>query len=288
MSFEKIKELALKLGVDDVRFLNLKDYHSPLSPDPTNYLPEAQSLVVLVLRELRGSYLNRSIIKMYGAFSLDITARDIGYRMSKFIEDNYDSDAFMIPDHRPFEITKETRKQIIGPVSLRHAAVQCGLGVMGRNNLVVNPRWGSFIRIGAILTNLSLPSDPALKDYNPCSACSYQCWKKCPAGAIQGDKTHQNRCTAYSQPYDVGNYMRFLLKWEDMSKEERKEFLQTPHWFNLYMAGMGYMYYRCTECTRGCPGEKHRDWYSQENSMVGYATTLNNPEEMSFENLKVK
>ena len=283
MNFTDIKDKALELGVDSVHFLNLKDYKSPRSPDPQNYLPEARSLVVFILREIRGGYMNRSIIRMTSLGALDRTMNYITYKLARYIEDSFDTDAMVIPDHRPFEINKGTLKSIIGPVSLRHAAVQCGAGVFGRNTLVVNPKWGSMIRIGAILIDLPLPSDEPI-NYDPCKNCDYPCVDNCPAGAIQGDRVDQRLCTCYSQPYDVGNFMRFMMKWEDMSSPERKEFLLSPHWFNLYMAGMGYMYYRCTECSRGCPGEKHKKMYKDKKTMVGYATTLENPGEMTIEN----
>ncbi len=260
-----IKKKAISLGVDEVAFLNLKEYKSPRSPDPRDYLPTAQSLVVYTLRELKGGYMNQSIIRMTSLGGLDFTEIHIGYTLAKYIEDKFDAEAILMPGHRPFEITPESWKSIIGPVSLRHAAVQCGLGILGKNGIVVNPRWGSMVRIGAVLISEDLPSDKPL-EYDPCSTCEYPCVEMCPADAMKVEKGQtiidQAKCTKYSQPYDVGNFTRFMLKFVDADSEKKKQMLLTPHWFNLYMAGMGYMYYRCIECSRGCPGSKLKKSYA--------------------------
>ncbi len=56
MEYDAIKEKVAELGADAARFLNLADYGSLRSPDPGEYLPGAESPLVFILRELRGSY----------------------------------------------------------------------------------------------------------------------------------------------------------------------------------------------------------------------------------------
>ena len=272
-----IKQKAMELGVDGVAFLNLKDYSSHRSPDPKNYLNNAISLVVYILRELPGGYMNQSIIRMNSLRGTDFNDYYIGYNLARFIEDEYLEDTITIPGHRPFEINEESWKSIIGPISLRHAASQCGLGILGKNGVVVNPVWGSMIRIGAVLTTLNLESDKP-NDYEPCKTCQYPCDKMCPAGAIQivdGQTiVDQPKCTKYSQPYDVGNFTRFLIKLIGAEKQKKIEMLLTPHWFNLFMASMGYMYYSCIECTRGCPGTRLKKEYASLEPKRRAATKL--------------
>ncbi len=62
-----------------------------------------------------------------------------------------------------------------------------------------------------------------------------------------------------------------------MSREEIKEFVRTPHFFNLYMASMRYMFYRCIECTRGCRGSEMRPEYAEEIPIPTNATSLADP-----------
>ncbi len=272
-----VKQKARDLGVDGVAFLNLRDYSSPRSPDPRNYLSSARSLVVYLLRELPGGYMNQSIIRMHSLGGTDCTDYYIGYNLARFIEDQYDEETITIPGHRPFEINEDSWRSIIGPISLRHAAAQCGLGILGKNGVVVNPTWGSMIRIGAILTSLELDSDKPM-DYKPCESCNYPCNEMCPSGAIriEGGQTivDQAKCTKYSQPYDVGNYTRFLIKQIGVEEKKKIEMLLTPHWFNLFMASMGYMYYSCIECTRGCPGTRLKKEYASLEPKRRAATRL--------------
>ena len=279
---EKISRIALDLGVDQVSFLALQDYVSPASPDPRRYLPELRSFVILAFRELRGAYMNQSIMRIEGMWSQDTVWETVEYRLGKYLEDSYDVDIMPVPQHRPFEVTPETWRRIIGPVSIRHLALQSGMGILGRNTLLVHPKWGSMVRFGVLLTTAKVDSDPPLEDFDPCSQCSYPCVENCPANAIVDGIVKQNRCTRYSQPYDVGNFMRAALKMADMNREEIKEFVRTPHFFNLYMASMRYMFYRCIECTRGCPGSEMRQEYAEEIPIPTNATTLADPNSQDY------
>ena len=274
---EKISRIALDLGADQVSFLALEDYVSPVSPDPRRYLPELKSFVIIAFRELRGSYMNQSIMRIEGMWSQDTVWETVEYRLGKYLEDSYDVDVMPIPQHRPFEVTPETWRRIVGPVSVRHLALQSGMGILGKNTLLVHPKWGSMVRFGVLLTSAKVVSDPPLEGFDPCSQCSYPCVENCPANAISDGIVKQNRCAKYSQPYDVGNFMRAAMKMTEMDREEIKEFVRTPHFFNLYMASMRYMFYRCIECTRGCPGSEMRPEYAEEIPIPTNATSLANP-----------
>lgn len=69
-----------------------------------------------------------------------------------------------------------------GHISHRTLAQKAGLGWRGRNNLLVNPRLGSRLRLVSVLTDLELPADrPIDQDCGECLACL----NACPAGAIK-------------------------------------------------------------------------------------------------------
>lgn len=71
-----------------------------------------------------------------------------------------------------------------GHLSHKEIAVSAGLGWKGRNNLVVNPKYGSAIRLVTILTNAPLSIDkPLNKDCGVCQKCVFVC----PAGSIKMD-----------------------------------------------------------------------------------------------------
>jgi epoxyqueuosine reductase QueG len=67
--------------------------------------------------------------------------------------------------------------------SFKAAAVAAGVGVMGKNGLVLHPRFGSRIRLAAVITTAALPADPLLAG-DPCSGCD-ACVRACPSGALR-------------------------------------------------------------------------------------------------------
>jgi epoxyqueuosine reductase QueG len=79
----------------------------------------------------------------------------------------------------------------IGHLSHRKLGFLAGLGWIGRNNLLVNEKFGSQFRLASVLTNMPLKVDKAGgKDCGQCRLCV----KICPAQAIQespADFDHQ-------------------------------------------------------------------------------------------------
>lgn len=67
------------------------------------------------------------------------------------------------------------------PINEKLAAAKAGLGVIGRNSLLINKEYGSYVFIGSILTTLSLPYH--VSKINSCINCK-KCIDACPTGAI--------------------------------------------------------------------------------------------------------
>ena len=81
----------------------------------------------------------------------------------------------------PASIIIDWQKQL-GHISHREVANLAGLGWRGKNNLLVNRKYGSSIRLATVLTDLVLePSAPIKEDCGSCSACQ----ASCPVGAIK-------------------------------------------------------------------------------------------------------
>jgi epoxyqueuosine reductase QueG len=92
----------------------------------------------------------------------------------------------------PCRWSKETKKSM-GLISLKHAAVQAGLGKMGKNTLLINDRYGNMIWLGAVLTALELEPDP-LAGYEVCPQKCRLCLDKCPVQAMDGVSIDQREC----------------------------------------------------------------------------------------------
>jgi epoxyqueuosine reductase len=83
-----------------------------------------------------------------------------------------------------------------GHLSHKHVARAAGLGWIGRNNLLVNEKFGSGIRLVTILTELPLTADsPSSGNCGSCRACL----SVCPAGAIADRQEDFNHLRCYEQ-----------------------------------------------------------------------------------------
>jgi epoxyqueuosine reductase QueG len=83
-----------------------------------------------------------------------------------------------------------------GHLSHKHVASAAGLGWIGRNNLLVNEKFGSRIRLVTVLTDLPLViSPPSIID---CGSC-LDCLSVCPAGAIKVRQEEFDHLRCYEQ-----------------------------------------------------------------------------------------
>jgi epoxyqueuosine reductase len=122
--------------------------------------------------------------------------------------------AFPVPASQVIEWDKQ-----LGVVSHREIARLAGHGWYGRNNLIVNPKYGSNVRYATILTNLPLKTDK--ENIEGCGEC-VACISVCPSKAITIDGFDKNLC-----------------------RDKLKEFTKTQH--------IGQMI--CGVCVKACKGK---------------------------------
>ncbi|BAM03185.1 tRNA epoxyqueuosine(34) reductase QueG [Phycisphaera mikurensis] len=91
------------------------------------------------------------------------------------------------------------------PLDERRYAEAAGLGWRGKNSLLIHPRHGSFVLLGALLTTLELPTSaargfpgPLAEPTDRCANCT-RCIDACPTGAIDagGHAIDPRRCISY-------------------------------------------------------------------------------------------
>ncbi|MCL2022812.1 MAG: DUF1730 domain-containing protein [Oscillospiraceae bacterium] len=86
------------------------------------------------------------------------------------------------------------------PIPEKPAAVLCGLGQIGKNALFIHPRWGSWVFLGCIVSDLPPGEFGAKRGHdvreNACGDCDI-CEKKCPANAIGNGKVDTEKCLSF-------------------------------------------------------------------------------------------
>ncbi len=82
------------------------------------------------------------------------------------------------------------------PVLERALAQRAGLGWIGKNNMVIHPKAGSFFFLGEIFTSAPLPIDPPFEKEH-CGTCR-ACLDVCPTDAFDGaHRLDARKCISY-------------------------------------------------------------------------------------------
>lgn len=117
----------------------------------------------------------------------------------------------------------------IGPLCDREIAAKCGLGFYGKNTNIITEKYGSFVFLGEILTDIFIERDLRLN--KQCGECEL-CLNACPMGAIE-------------KPYYVN--AKKCLSYISQKKEELSDF---------EIDKLGGSIYGCDICQDICPYNK--------------------------------
>ncbi len=75
----------------------------------------------------------------------------------------------------------------------RRAAVETGLGFIGKSGLLISPKYGPRVVVTSLITNAPFqPTSKLLMPY-PCESCN-ECVKACPVGAITDEGVDYSKC----------------------------------------------------------------------------------------------
>lgn len=99
----------------------------------------------------------------------------------------------------------------------RYIAYLSGVGFIGKNNMIITKRYGSYVFLGEIITDLEIECydngnfDDILK-YQECGSCN-NCLKECPTKSINEYRINPNICSSYiTQKKDITDNEMKLLK----------------------------------------------------------------------------
>ncbi len=123
------------------------------------------------------------------------------------------------------------------PLAERAMAQRAGLGFIGRNRMLINPKLGSQFLLGELITTLRLEADEPFEQI-PCGDCG-RCIRACPTGALGFDGSFDARkCISYQTIEAPAPTSSPPVK--GACPEEGR--------------GLGYIF-GCDECILACPHE---------------------------------
>ncbi len=112
-------------------------------------------------------------------------------------------------------------------VAEKALAMRAGIGFIGKNRLITNKQFGSFLLLGEIITDMQLTPDAAIEKQE-CGKCR-KCIDACPTGALSEDGFDARKCISY-----------LTIEHKDEIPVELK-------------SKMGTHLFGCEECLSACP-----------------------------------
>lgn len=116
----------------------------------------------------------------------------------------------------------------VSPIDERYAAELAGLGYMGKNQLLIHPKYGTYLYLGALFIDQDFTTHPHLED--SCGDCRL-CIDACPPGALSENGYTEEKCTSFITQMKI-----------PLTKADRKP--------------MRVMMFGCDICQRVCPKNK--------------------------------
>ncbi len=192
----KIRDYALTCGADMVGFAGAADFaEAPEGFKPQDIMPQAKGIVVLARALPRGVVASGNQVVYTAHHTSNLKQLDeLARAVALFIEEQ-GGVAVPVPADDPYFHWEEARKHGMGILSHRHAAQKAGLGVIGKNALLITPQYGNRVELVSILTDLPFASSPAAAAL--CPAECRLCLDACPVGALNGSRSvEQIKCRA--------------------------------------------------------------------------------------------
>jgi len=210
---EQFKEWLKKGCNAEMAFLE-RDVEKRFSP--VSILPEAKSVICVGI--------NYKVISKPDKDTLQIASLSLYPDYHIFIREKLllIADFLMNKDENmKFKICVDS-----SPIAEKALAMRVGLGFIGKNRLLTNSKFGSFLLLGEIITDMQLKPDKPLNE-QACGNCR-KCIEACPTKALSDDGFDARKCVSY-----------LTVKKGEIDAELKEK--------------MGTHLFGCEECLRACP-----------------------------------
>jgi epoxyqueuosine reductase QueG len=198
MNSEELKHIVCDLGAEKCGIASLERFaDAPDGFHPRDIYKNCESVVVFLKSMPSAIIASDHPVTYTNAASILYSELDvIGVSLSRILESK-GVEAIPIPADTPYMYWDEKRSHGMGILSLRHSAYLAGLGILGKNTLLMNRELGSKVYIGAVLINAVVEADPIADDYKCPRNCTL-CLASCPVGSLDGITVNQHLCRKQS------------------------------------------------------------------------------------------
>ncbi|KOP65043.1 [Fe-S]-binding protein [Bacillus sp. FJAT-18019] len=252
---QELKAVAPELGIDDIGFASAEPFQSlkgilqnhrklgyesgfeeqDLDKRVTPALPGTEPKSLIAIAITYHSKMNNPPKsepgKYRGIMARSAWGRDYHQVLREAMErlENYIKER--VPDAK-LESMVDT-----GALVDRAVSERAGIGFSAKNCAIISPKFGSWIFLGEMVTNIPFPPDkPVTEDCGECT----KCIDACPTGALVGPgQLNAQRCVS------------FLTQTKGFLDEEA-------------MRKIGNRLYGCDTCQIVCPKNRGKNWTHQE------------------------
>jgi epoxyqueuosine reductase len=202
-----IKKIANRCGADLCGIASVERFkQAPEGFHPIDIYPSTRSIIAFARKIPDSAFASHTPVPY--TFLITLVLNEV-YQLTLHIVRELDYvgvTAVPVPSE-PYESWDKETMTGKGIVSLRHAAYLAGIGVIGRNHLLTNRRYGNRITLGAVLTDVELAPDPIGNEPICPSGCNV-CRSACPVNAIRREGVIQKLCRSKAEGFnDKGYYL---------------------------------------------------------------------------------
>ncbi|MBN1573224.1 MAG: epoxyqueuosine reductase [Deltaproteobacteria bacterium] len=204
MDAKELKEKVFLLGADLCGIAPVsRFFDAPEGFHPSDIYPDGRSVVIFASHFPKSTFEPSTTVPYTFVRNLLVDKLDqISFQLSLYLEER-GIGSIPIPSSDPYEFWDSARSHGRGIISLKHAGYFAGLGVIGKNTLLMNEVYGNMIWLGGVLVSVDLEPDP-IALYEACKPGCALCLDSCPQRALDGITVNQKLCREHSYSYTNG------------------------------------------------------------------------------------
>ncbi|MFQ6016426.1 MAG: hypothetical protein ACE5NP_13405 [Anaerolineae bacterium] len=278
LTSEDVKKAALEMGADLVGLASASELNEN-PPDaewpqiPSKLWPECRTVICLAKRMPWGAYRSGdAVVTRYTPQLVMNRLESLALDLCYFLEEQGNHAA-----PTPLAYTDTALKRgTYGSLSLRHVAVEAGLGTLGLNMMLITPQYGPRVYLTAVLTDADLSADGRLSQQLCLGPSCGRCLLACPPDAVRHWGLDKRRCSTRAQAYGLSQLFTHLNRFlEAKTREEKWELVRSADSINFWQATLGAVgaYGACPRCLEVCPvGEDYKHHLREQYREIPEAT----------------